>query len=161
MALRTLIITVTLLLFLVAAAPALACFGPKLYWGVGAQPAEQALFALVSLYVQEKTGVESVRVDLETGQSPWTELTEERVDLVFVETPAEQGTTLLQVDGQPRLVSGARPLEDLQFTTVAPAIRKLHGLLTAADVDSLTAQVGSGEPPLAAARRFLMERRWI
>ena len=68
---------------------------------------------------------------------------------------------MLSVPEFPALVSGQRPLEELQFTTVAPAVRKLSGLLTKDDVTSLVKQVEAGESAMAAVRCLLMERRWI
>lgn len=148
-------------LMVLAGAPAAACFGPKLYVGVVADPRQELLFALVSLYVVEKTGVESERLPLAAGESPKTALAEERVDLVFCGAPIEGAETLLAVPGYPLLASGPRPLTDLQFTTVAPALRKLATLLTAADLAELEERVAGGEKPLAATRRLLRERRWL
>jgi hypothetical protein len=151
----------TVALMVLAVAPAAACFGPKLYVGVAADPRQELLFALISLYVVEKTGVESERLLLAAGESPATALAEERVDLALTAAPIEGAETLLAVPGYPLLASGPRPLTDLQFTTVAPALRKLATLLTAADLAALEKRVAGGEKPLAAARRLLRERRWL
>jgi len=152
----------TLLLVLVLAVlPALACFGPKLYLSVAAEPRQELLFAVVSLYVQEKTGVESEAVELAAGVDPAAELRVERVDMVFVAAPVDDAETLLAVAGYPLLVAGPRPLTDLQFTTVAPALRKLATLLTTADLQTLESRVAAGETPLAAVRKLFKERRWI
>lgn len=154
---RKLIALLTLLAFIPAGAS--ACFGPKLYLGAGADAKADVLFAVVSLYVKEKTGTETVRVSLE-GKDPLREIREERVDLAL--TPAGGGATvLLHVSGWPGLASGKRPLEDLQFTTVAPALRKLSSLLTPAHLDGILRQVKGGDSPAAAARRFLAAQRWI
>lgn len=150
-----------MLVLLLLAAPVSACFGPKLYWGVGPEPEQAVLYALASLYVKEKTGVESVRNDLAAGQDPLAELVGEQVDLAFVASAQAPGERLLVIEGLPPLVSGKRPLEDLQFTTVAPALRKLAGLLTREDVVRLAGQVAAGASELAVARQFLMERRWL
>lgn len=158
MALRALILLLALLL---SALPAMACFGPKLYLGVAAAPQQELLFAVVTLYVKEKTGVESEAVTLAAGVDPVAELRAERVDMAFVAAPVNGAETLLAVTGYPLLVSGSRPLTDLQFTTVAPALRKLATLLTAADLHTLESRVAAGETPLAAARRLFKERRWI
>ena len=163
MAFRTLILCCGLFLAtLVTVAPGSACFGPKLYVGVGQGPEAEVMFALVTLYTQEKTGVESLRVDLEQQKDPLVELREERLDLTFI--PSEEAIgreTLLALPEYPALVAGMRPLEELQFTTVVPAIRKLSGLLKAEDVALLVAQVKSGESAMVAVRRLFMERRWI
>lgn len=141
--------------------PADACFGPKLYVAAVAEPRQQALVAVATLYVREKTGVESAYVALGAGADPLAELSQERADLVCAAVPSDPAGVLLAVPGYPALVGGTRVFADLQFTTVAPALRKLGGLLTPADLSLLTAQIVAGEPPLAAARRLLMERRWI
>lgn len=147
------------LLLLAAVLPSWACFGPKLYLAPSAGAEGEVLFALVSLYVKEKTGTDTVRVD-PAGEEPLALLRGEKADLAFSEG-GEGGTPLLAVDGLPVLLAGRRPVEDLQFTTVAPALKKLAGLLAAADVAALAAEVEGGAPPLAAVRRFLMARGWI
>ena len=149
------------LLGFLALGTALACFGPKLFVATGPGERNEALFALVTLYVVEKTGVESTRVDIEPGQDPLQLLKADKADLAFVETTEAAPDMIFQVNGELALVSGKRPLDELQFTTVLPAIRKLDKLLVREDVDELVRRIASGEAPLAAARRFLMERRWI
>lgn len=162
MALRALTaLAAVLLLALTAVPPAAACFGPKLYIGVAADPRQELLFALVSLYVVEKTGVESERVAMAAADTPDRALAEERVDLVFAAAPLPVAPTLLAVPGYPLLASGPRPLSDLQFTTVAPALRKLATLVTPRDLVELELHVAGGETPLAAARRLFRERRWL
>ncbi|NJC87595.1 MAG: hypothetical protein FIB02_03545 [Desulfuromonas sp.] len=142
-------------------APAAACFGPKLYVGVTAGPRQEMLFALVSLYVQEKTGVESERKGLSIADDPGRALAAEQVDLVFAAAPLSGAETVLAIPGYPVLVSGSRPLNDLQFTTVVPALRKLATLLTPRDLVALEARIAAGDKPLAAARWLCMERRWL
>lgn len=154
---RTLLLMLALLLL--TAVPSGACFGPKLYLGVENGAEGDVLFELLSLYVKEKTGIEMVRVDL-AGRDPFGLLGEEKVDLALV-ADAQGEPALLAVAGVPRIVSGRRPLEDLQFTTVAPALKKLQGLLRAADVTSIVAEVHAGQAPGAAVRHFLMARGWI
>ena len=149
------------MLVVLAGVPAAACFGPKLYVGLAAEPRQELLYALVSLYVQEKTGVESERVILAPGEEPAQALTAERVDLVFAPAPLNGVPTLLAVPGYPLLASGPRPLTDLQFTTVAPALRKLTALLSPRVLDELASRVAAGEKPLAAARRLCMDKRWL
>ena len=143
------------------ASPAAACFGPKLYIGVAADARQELLYALTALYVQEKTGIESERVRLAEGESPLAALSADRVDMVFIATVPVGTDSLLAWPGYPALVSGSRPLTDLQFTTVVPALRKLAGLLTPRELTELESKVAAGETPTAAARRLFMERRWL
>ena len=162
MAFRPIISLISILcLILLVALPAHACFGPKLFVGVGQEAQEEVLFALVTLYVQEKTGVESNRVDVAKTQRPVDLITDDKVDLVFIAANEAASDVVFQIPGRPSLATGPRPMEDLQFTTVLPAIRKLNRLLTGADVDSLVSQVEAGESAMAAARKFLMKNRWI
>ncbi|TLM67240.1 MAG: hypothetical protein FDZ69_04950 [Deltaproteobacteria bacterium] len=162
MAVRALtrLIPAVLLLAFAAAAPAQGCFGPKLYIGVAAEARQEMLFALVSLYVAEKTGVQSERVDLRGGD-PGQALHGEQVDLAFAVAPPAGTEVVLAVAGYPLLASGSRPLTDLQFTTVVPALRKLAGLLTPRDLAELEARIRDGATPLAAARGLCQERRWL
>lgn len=150
-----------LLLLALLAVPVQACFGPKLFVGVGADVQEELLFALVTLYVQEKTGVESTPVAIGASQRQLDLLTDEKVDLVFMPVNESTNATVFQLAGLPLLVTGPRPVEDLQFTTVLPAISKLNRLMTTADIDLLLNQVRSGKSAMAVARKFLMDNRWI
>ena len=150
----------SVLLVALLCSPVQACFGPKLFVGVGTGPQDEALFALITLYVQEKTGVESTRVDIEKEQDPLALLAGNKVDLVFVHSDSLDNTAF-QIAGLPLLSTGKRPLEDLQFTTVLPAIRKLNRLLQREDVVLLISRVEAGDSAMSAARKFLMERRWI
>lgn len=145
---------------LLTAFPAAACFGPKLYLGTSSGPQSAVLFEVVALYVKEKTGVETVRVDL-ADEAPLAALHAEKADMILAVgvTPAE--TTLLALDGLPRLVVGKRVLEDLQFTTVAPALRRLARVLTVADVAGVLTAVEDGMPPAAAVRQLLMTKGWL
>lgn len=151
----------SLLLALLVCLPAQACFGPKLFVGVGQGATEEVLYALVTLYLEEKTGVESTRVDIAEGQNPLQLLTDEKADMVFTLSTDSPDNAVLQVAGLPYLLTGRRPLDELQFTTVLPAIRKLNHLLEVEDVESLLSRVAAGESAMAASRKFLMERRWI
>lgn len=144
----------SLSLLLVPVAPAAACFGPKLYVAVPGGAEGELAFAVVSLYLKEKTGVESLKVDL-SGKDGLRELAEERADLAVV-TVAPQGVAQLA----PGMViaSGSRPRDDLQFTTVLPALAKLHKLMAAAEWPTLLARVRGGEGALAVARSFFKAR---
>ena len=141
--------------------PAAACFGPKLYVGVPAGVESEVLYDLVTLYIKEKTGVESIHVLLEPTQDPVQEIHENRLDLAFANQRPPGETLLIAFPGYPNLLTGQRPRSDLQFTTVLPAIRKLDRLLHQDDLDYLVSQVRAGKSSMKAVRRFLMDRRWI
>ncbi|WP_053550465.1 hypothetical protein [Desulfuromonas soudanensis] len=146
-------------LLLTAVSPALGCFGPKLYFGVSPGPEAEILYQLCALYVKEKTGTESVRVDVATGEG-LALLGDDKLDLVLVEG-SDGEEDLLRLAPFPALRAGKRPRDDLQFTTVLPALHKLAGLLRREDVAALLARVAAGEASAAAARAFLTDRGWI
>lgn len=148
-----------ILLIILLAAPAAACYGPKLHLGSSGTVQDEALFALVSLYLKEKTGINTVLVEL-AGRTPAQVLAANKVDLVFAESGAE-GTVVLEIPGLSLLLAGPRPGQDLQFTTVLPALRRLGKVLNVADVAELVGRIEGGASPMAAARSLLMARRWI
>lgn len=150
----------TFLLLLGMAHTAAACFGPKLYLGAGTSVEEEVLVALVSLYVKEKTGTETVLVFLD-GRPPKGELQEERLDLALLPAGQSFASVLLAVEGWPQLAAGRRPLQELQFSTVAPALKKLSRLLRFEHLQGLRQQVEAGETAAASARRFLAAQGWI
>ncbi len=148
-----------LILLLLPPGAAGACFGPKLHVGIGADPASQVLAEVVILYVKEKTGIETERVALGEREGG-AELAADRIDLA-VASGLQGGDRLFAADAGPSVAIGPRPRQDLQFTTVMPALKKLAGLFSRADLAGLQAAVRAGEPAAAAARRFMQERRWI
>ncbi len=151
------VLTCLLLLFV---GQAVACFGPKLYLGVPEGEREAAIAALTCLYIKEKTGVETVQVPVSADQAV-TGVYGETLDMILVAEPEADLTVLLTVPGGPLLLSGRRPLDALQFTTVVPALKKLGNLLTAEFMDRLMTLVEAGTPPVAASRQLMMEQRWI
>lgn len=137
-----------------AVGPAAACFGPKLYIGVGGGAEGELAFAFLSLYLKEKTGVESIKVDL-AGKDGLAELAAARVDLAVVATAPAAVTQLA-----PGMVvaSGNRPRDDLQFTTVLPALSRLERVMSGADWSELAGRVRRGDGALATARAFFTAR---
>ena len=108
------------LLVVLVSSPIQACFGPKLFVGAGSTPQQELLYALVTLYVQEKTGVESTRVDVGVSQNPLDLLSADKVDLVFVPLNMSVNETVFQLSDLPPLVAGSRPVNDLPFNTSCP-----------------------------------------
>ena len=149
------------ILLLLIALPASACFGPKLYFGSDAGEEGELLFYLVSIYVKEKTGVESTRIEMTGEQTALELLLQEKVDLVFAPVDSEQWSHLLSVGDQLFLLSGPRPTGDLQFTTVPKALSRLQARLKSADLDQLRQQVAAGVLPAKAVRTLYMQRGWI
>ena len=161
MAIRTLVnIFLVPALLLCFAGDVHACFGPKLFVAAGQSPEEQILYALVTLYVEEKTGVESNRVDVGT-ENPLNLIRDDKADLVFAGS-AEQGENVVfLLEGLPVLVTGKRPVEDLQFTTVLLALEKLQKAVSRDEVISLIAEVEKGASAMAVVRKFFMQNRLI
>lgn len=149
-----------LMLFTLTGTPAGACFGPKLFVATDGGVRQQILTALVTIYLQEKTGIESTLVTIPSGGGE-TALRDDQVDLVFSPDEPASGTPVFNVRGLPLLFSGPRPLAELQFSLVVPALKKLQGLLQAEQVEGLISEVEAGAPPLATARRFLQRQGWL
>lgn len=159
MVVRTLKIYSLVLLLCMLALPVQACFGPKLFLGIPADSDGQVLTSLVAIYIKEKTGIDTERVDLES-RDVRQEILTDKLDYGFV---TENGAlqTILHVEGLPLLVSGPRILNDLQFTTVAPALQRLQNILKPEHIAHIRQDVDNGSLPMAAARKFLMKQRWI
>lgn len=151
----------SLLLLLFTALPATACFGPKLYVGTPAGEEGELLFHLAAIYIHEKTGVDSLRFEMEDGQTAQQLLQQEQVDLIFSRTADESWPALLQVGAELWLLSGPRPTDDLQFTTVPRTLKKLQRLLSTEILAALQQQVAAGVLPATAVRKLYMERSWI
>ncbi|TYO99618.1 hypothetical protein EDC39_102141 [Geothermobacter ehrlichii] len=153
--------TTLLLLFVLLPVSAFGCFGPKLYIATGDSYRQQAFYALVSIYIKEKTGTDSVLVA--RGEAdPGALIAASRADLEIVDgnEPAA-GRILFRKAGLPFLLSGSRPLEDLQFSLIPRALDRLCRQLTVAQFDRLVARIAQGEAPMAVAREFLRQQDWL
>ncbi len=159
MAIRTL--NLIIVMALLWASPLQACFGPKLFVAAGESAQDEVLFALVTLYVKEKTGVESNRLVLKAGDPPLQLIADNKADLVLVTDGTPVAAPVFALAGVTDLASGPRPHDDLQFTTVLPAVRKLNRQLKPQHVAALVRQVEAGESAMAVVRKFFMENRWI
>ena len=146
-----------LILFLLCTAPAWACFGPKLYIGVEPGLAGDLNFALVSLYIKEKTGVEAVRVAMAGKDAVAAVAAAAQVDLATA--PATNAGGLLTLPDGMILLAGKRVRDDLQFTTVLPALTKLQRVLMQADGVALLARVRAGEGAVAVARSWFKAQK--
>ncbi len=151
----------TVLLIILCALPAAACFGPKLYIGTPAGEDGELLFHLAAIYLHEKTGVDSTRFEMTGEQSVEQVLQQDQVDLVFSHHAVATRKALLQIGNELWLLSGPRPTDDLQFTTVPRTLKKLQRLLSAEDLSALRQQVAAGVLPATAIRKLYMERSWI
>lgn len=158
----TVLVKYLLVMFLLLLAlPLGACFGPKLYVGTAAGVDGELLYHLVTLYVQEKTGVESIRVEMTADQTAEQLLRQEKVDLVFSAAAGEPWPSLLTISEELYLLTGARPTDDLQFTTVPKALSRLQALLQATDLPLLRQQVAAGVLPAKAVRTLYRQRGWL
>lgn len=146
-----------LILFLLCTAPAWACFGPKLYIGVEPGVTGDLNFALVSLYLKEKTGVEAVRVEMAGKDAVAAVAAAAQVDLATA--PAASSGGLLTLPDGSILLGGKRVQDDLQFTTVLPALNKLQHVLAHADGVALLARVRAGEGAVAVARSWFKAQK--
>lgn len=154
---RTLLLIIGVTCVLAGAAS--ACFGPKLYLGVAAGSEGALQYALVALYVKEKTGTEVEKVVHSATQQPREMVVREEVDFAFVEQ--RDGESTLITLGDVALLTGQRIRTDLQFTTTIPALTKLARQLTVRHYAVLLEQVKQGGSPLALVREFYFSRGWI
>lgn len=145
-----------LFLALLCSMPASACFGPKLYIGVEDGVPGDLNFALLSLYIKEKTGVEAVRVAVASKDAA-AEVAAEKVDLATA--PSTSSAALLTLPDGSVLLAGKRVHDDLQFTTVLPALKKLQRVLSQADGGALLDRVRGGEGALAVARSWFKSQK--
>ncbi len=152
---------ILLILLIFISSPAGACFGPKLFVGTPSGEDGELLFHLVSIYIKEKTGVESLRQELAAKQTAEGLLQQEEVDLVFAPQQSPNWNSLFQVGEQLFLLSGPRPTQDLQFTTVPRALSKLKRLFKVEDLAKLRQKVASGVLPAKAVRSYYMQEGWI
>lgn len=146
---------------LLIALPAGACFGPKLYVATDAGEEGELLFYLVAIYIQEKTGIESTRFEMAPEESGENLLLQDKIDLVFASAANKKWPSLLVVADELFLLSGPRPTDDLQFTTVPKALSRLQSRLKSADLVLLRQQVAKGVLPAKAVRTLYMQRGWI
>ncbi len=149
------------LLMLLIALPASACFGPKLYLATAAGEDGELLYHLLSIYIKEKTGVESIRVEIGAQETAEGLLRQEKVDLAFQDTASATWDSLMDVDKELFLLTGSRPTTDLQFTTVPRTVIKFDKLFKSEDLRLLRKQVASGVLPATAVRQLFMQRGWI
>lgn len=148
---------ILILLVLLATVPASACFGPKLYIGVEDGVTGDLNFALLSLYIKEKTGVEAVRVAVASKDAEAEVAAAEKVDLAAA--PSTSSAALLSLPDGSVLLAGKRVSDDLQFTTVLPALNKLKRVLSQADGSALLARIRGGEGALAVARSWFRSQK--
>lgn len=149
------------MLLVLVALPAAACFGPKLYIATPAGEDGELLFHLAAIYLHEKTGVESIRFELTEEQTAEQVLQQEKADLAFQQSASQTHKALLQLGTELWLLTGPRPTDDLQFTTVPRSLTKLQRLLTVQDLVQLRLQVAAGVLPAAAIRQLYQQRSWI
>ncbi len=162
-ALKTALLCLVLLLALQVSI-ALACFGPKLFVGVGPGLEEEMRYHLVSIYLHEKTGIDSSQVELKQGQSAIEAIIAQEIDLGFAAastTLATSAVSVLQLDDGLKLYSGERPLNDLQFSTVGRVFTRLQNRIDGSGLDPIRQGIKTGKLPATAVRDFMLENGWI
>lgn len=146
---------------LLLASTANACFGPKLFIGVPAGLEGEMRYHLIAIYLHEKTGIDSTLVVLQPGQSALQAIAAEEIDLGFDLRRDTKTPVLLQLDEEQSLYSGSRPLNDLQFSTLSPALEKLNQRLTLEHLAQLRREIHAGVLPATAVRNLLQQQGWI
>ncbi len=159
-ALKTTLLTLSLL-FILQVTASLSCFGPKLFIGVAPDLEGEMRYHLVSIYLHEKTGIDSVRVELKQGQTAIDAISAQEIDLGFATVAETSGVAVLDLGEGLKLYSGERPLNDLQFTTVGRVFKKLQKRIDQNNLDLIRQGIKNGELPAAAVRDFMMKNGWI
>jgi hypothetical protein len=151
-----------LFLLLAVQVPAgLACFGPKLFVGVLPGLEEEMRYYLVSIYLHEKTGIDTVRVELKEGRTAIDAIAAHEIDLGFAADSATETVAVLQLDDGFKLYTGERPLTDLQFSTVGRVFAKLQNRLDQNNLDLIRQAIKAGSLPATAVRDFMLKNGWI
>jgi hypothetical protein len=159
-ALKSILLT-TLLLLVLLAASGFACFGPKLFIGVVPGLEGEMRYHLVSIYLHEKTGIDSILVELKAGQTAEAAILAKEIDLGYSREANMKATEVLRLADGYKLYSGERPLNDLQFTTAGRAFAKLQKRLDAGSLDKIRARILTGTLPATAVRDFMLNNGWI
>lgn len=138
-----------------------ACFGPKVFIGVPAGLEGEMRYHLIAIYLHEKTGIDSTQIVLKPGQSALDAIASADIDLGFDQAlNADIPVLMTLADGQ-RLYSGPRPLNDLQFSTLGRALKKLDQILNAAHLAQLHADLKRGVLPATAVRALFDQQGWL
>jgi len=159
-ALRALCLAAVLLLTLQVSAGQ-ACFGPKLFIGVAPGVEGEMRYHLVAIYLHEKTGIDSSRIELKPGQSGLDAIAAQEVDLGFAASATAAGKRVLRLDEGLGLYSGERPLHDLQFSTAGRAFARLQKVIDRDGLAPVRQAILAGTLPAVAVRNFMLEQGWI
>jgi len=139
----------------------MACFGPKLFIGLVPGLEGEMRYHLVSIYLHEKTGIDSTPVELKDNQTALDAIALQEIDLGFaVDTPTDR-IAVLQLDDGLKLYSGERPLNNLQFSTVGRVFKKLQKRIDQTNLNAVRQRIRAGSLPATAIRDFMMEHGWI
>jgi len=134
-----------------AASPALACFGTRLKVGVAADPAQALAAYATGYWVEEKTGVAPEFVPLDGD--PLRALLAGDVDLFLTTAGTDPAEAEIRQAGDVPGLGQAHfwirkdVLDDLRFFTVSRALERMPELFGS---DHYTAAVGSPSPKKAA-----------
>ena len=156
---RALLLLILLLLLQVSAG--FACFGPKLFIGAVPGLEGEMRYYLVSIYLHEKTGIDSIQVALKAGQTSIDAITAQEIDLGFAAAAETVHPAVLQLDDGLQLYAGERPLNDLQFSTVGRVFSLLQKRIDGSSLEPIRQRIKAGVLPATAVRDFMMENGWI
>ena len=150
-----------LLLIVVQVTFSTACFGPKLFIGVEPGLEGEMRYHLISIYLHEKTGIDSIRVELKQDQTALAAIAAQEIDLGFASDSVSTAIAVLVLEEGLNLYSGERPINDLQFSTVGRVFKKLQKLLNPSHLSDIRQRVQAGDLPATAVRNFMMKNDWI
>lgn len=149
------ILWIVVLLLALATPRSEACYGPKIVFGVESGVRGEFAAAVLALYLKEKTGIALTLVPTAAAEVA-AKIAADELDAGFA-PEGEEGAPLLGY----RLLAGVRLVDDLQFTTVLPALHKLSALLQGIDPAPYLKRIQEGEGAGAAARLLLFLNGWI
>lgn len=155
---------ISLLIFvalIVSVASGYACFGPKLFIGVEPGLEGEMRYHLLSIYLHEKTGIDSTMIELDSGQTALQAIGANEIDLGFSPGSTTDPAYVLTLEEGINLYSGDRPRNDLQFSTTGKALSKLGQRLDNHSISTIRQSISSGILPATAVRKFMMQSGWI
>ncbi len=149
----------SLLILLLWAGQGAAHLGPRLIMAV-VPSSDIALVELITFYLEEKTGVGTDLLSMDQLRGGEA-LRDRSVDFILQPSSPEQSAAGSLGFGETRLYYMDRIQNDLSFSTVLPALKKLTHRVAREGIDPVRAAIAAGESPRAAARLFLLRQGWI
>lgn len=147
-----------------------ACFGDKLGIGYVKGVEDEFCAHLVSLYIKEKTGIDSVVSEFSDADAVESSLKKVETDIIIwtVEKEKINGTEtkifLLVEDGDKKIILevSKKILDDIRFHTLNKVMERIGKIITYADIEKNISLIKDGKKfSKQAAREYLVEEDLI